>query len=593
MDWTWRERSVLGLGLLLRLGLPLSAWLISRDPSIFYSRDTASYIGLAQAVLSGEGFSMGGIPELVRTPGYPLFLLPGMLAGAVEPLTITLQAIAGTITVGLVMAVTKGLSSSRGAVVLAGFAYAIEPLALLYTGKILSESLFALCLMLAALHLQRSLRSSSWVGLAGAALALSFAAYVRPIGYFLPAVTALTWLVVVVLRKSVTGGVVARIAVFLAISMSALGVWQVRNSLTAGYARFSAITEVTLYEYLAAAVRADDEGLPYYEVREQMLRAAEASRGPDLSEGEYYRRLGEIGGQMIAARPWVFLNAYVKGVIRVALDPGGVEYLKLFEQYPESGGLLGLIVDKGVLGAVLQLARERPEALLVTTLFGLILALYWVLAAAGARSVLRERPLRVEGVLMLVWPAYILLISGGPAALDRFRHPIMPLLAVLAGVGAAGTGPVRRRLHTIDGRERRPRRDGKGKAIALLGAEGQEGAQGAASPPGFLPPLAKPVMQGRRPSSSDEAAAMRIPIVARDHPGCRPVVEHRVKGLLVPPGDVTGLTDAVLGPLRDSEMRQKMGARGVGMAARRLATERIVARYKGLHIELGLESALA
>jgi len=475
---------VLGLGLLLRLGLPLAAWLISRDPSIFYSRDSASYIGLAQALIHGEGFTVGGVPELVRTPGYPLFLLPGMMAGAVEPLTITLQAVVGTITLGLVMAVATGLSSSPKVSVLAGLAYAIEPLALLYTGRILSESLFALCLMLAALLLQRSLRSNSWVGLAGAALALSIAAYVRPIGYFLPAVTALTWLAVAILRKSATRWVVARIVFFLAISMTAMGVWQSRNSLTAGYARFSAITDVTLYEYHAAAVIAAEVGLPYYEVRQQMLREAEALRGPDLSEGEYYRRLGEIGEQIIAARPWVFLDAYLKGVIRVALDPGGVEYLKFFGPYPESGGLLGLIVDKGVLGAVLQLARERPEALLVTALFGVILALYWVLGAAGAVTVLRERPLRVEGVLMLVWPAYFLLISGGPAALDRFRHPMMPFLAVLAGVGAAGRIPAWPRLCTWLGEKVGGYHDGKGRRIAPSGADGQMGARAAALPEG-------------------------------------------------------------------------------------------------------------
>ena len=136
-----------------------------------------------------------------------------------------------------------------------------------------------------------------------------------------------------------------------------------------------------------------------------------------------------------------------------------------------------MIVDKGVLGAVVQLARERPEALLVTTLFGLILALYWVLAAAGAGSLLRERPLRVEGVLMLVWPAYFLLMSGGPAALDRFRHPMMPFLAVLAGVGAAGIGSVSRRLHALLGEDDAD--EEKGRSIALLVASGQKGISGS------------------------------------------------------------------------------------------------------------------
>ena len=449
--WTWGERAALVLGALLRLALPVAAWLVSRDLSVFHSPDD-SYLLIASALLRGEGFSLDGVPELVRTPGYPVFLAPGVLAGAVEPLTVFLQAIAGTITVGLVIAVTKGLTSSRRASVAAGFAYAVEPLAIVYTSKLSTESLFAMFLMLAALILQRSLRRDSWTDLVGGAVALSLAAYVRPIGYFLPVVTTATWLVVAAVGKPVSRVVLARVAVFLAVTMSVLGLWQTRNFLAAGYSRFSAVTDLALYAYHGAAVQAAVEGASYYDVRDRMLLEAESSRDSAPSQGAYYRSLGIVGERLVASRPWVFLSTYLKGVMRVALDPGGIEYLKLFGVYPQSGGLLGVIVDKGVLSAILQLFRDQPGALLVMGLLGLLLGLYWVMAAVGAGIVVRERPLRVDAALMLAWPAYLILVSGGPAALDRFRHPAMPFVAVLVGLAAEGIEPVWRRLGRALGR---------------------------------------------------------------------------------------------------------------------------------------------
>lgn len=59
-----------------------------------------------------------------------------------------------------------------------------------------------------------------------------------------------------------------------------------------------------------------------------------------------------------------------------------------------------------------------------------------------------------------------------------------------------------------------------------------------------------------------EAAAMGIPIVATDVPGCREVVDHNVNGLLVPPKDPVALADAIEKLLSNHELCQKMGAAG-------------------------------
>ena len=91
------------------------------------------------------------------------------------------------------------------------------------------------------------------------------------------------------------------------------------------------------------------------------------------------------------------------------------------------------------------------------------------------------------------------------------------------------------------------------------------------------------------PQALIEAAAMGIPIVASDLPGCREVVDHGRNGLLITPGDVKGLAEAIGGLLRDPELRQKMGEKGRELAHKHFAMDRIVGQYADVYRELGLE----
>ena len=59
-----------------------------------------------------------------------------------------------------------------------------------------------------------------------------------------------------------------------------------------------------------------------------------------------------------------------------------------------------------------------------------------------------------------------------------------------------------------------------------------------------------------------EAAACARACIATDTPGCREIVRHEVNGLLVPPGDIDALANAVKYLIDDAPKRRAMGARG-------------------------------
>jgi glycosyltransferase involved in cell wall biosynthesis len=94
------------------------------------------------------------------------------------------------------------------------------------------------------------------------------------------------------------------------------------------------------------------------------------------------------------------------------------------------------------------------------------------------------------------------------------------------------------------------------------------------------------------PRAPMEAAAMGVPCVVTDIPGCREAVEHGRNGLLIPLGDVQALADAVVDLLTDREKAYRMGQEGRKVALERfderLVFERVKAEYARLLCQKGL-----
>ncbi|HEX9631364.1 MAG TPA: glycosyltransferase, partial [Gemmatimonadales bacterium] len=98
--------------------------------------------------------------------------------------------------------------------------------------------------------------------------------------------------------------------------------------------------------------------------------------------------------------------------------------------------------------------------------------------------------------------------------------------------------------------------------------------------------LALPSYREGVPKVLIEAAAMGLPIVASDIPGCRQVIRSDDTGLLVPPADARALADALMGVRTNPDQ-----ARRRAEAARRDAVDRFddagpVERIQAVYREL-------
>jgi glycosyltransferase involved in cell wall biosynthesis len=83
-----------------------------------------------------------------------------------------------------------------------------------------------------------------------------------------------------------------------------------------------------------------------------------------------------------------------------------------------------------------------------------------------------------------------------------------------------------------------------------------------------------------------EGGATGLPLVASDTSGCRDVVSDGVNGLLVAPGDVAELADAIAKLHNDPVLRATMGAVGRRRILRDFEEQIIIGRTLGVYAEL-------
>jgi hypothetical protein len=265
----------------------------------------------------------------------------------------------------------------------------------------------------------------------GSAVVVAASVYVRPASYYLPiliTVILIAWFMYHHRRDLITA-----IIIFPAISYGLIAAWQVRNYVETGYAGFSGIQAEDIYFYGAASVIAYEHGTHYYDEQAKMGYHDYTAIHPEQrtwSWPQRFRYMSHTGVSIIMAHPMVYARIHLIGVGRLILDPGAVEMLKLLGLYHGSG-LLGVLVDKGWLYVAGSLASHNP-VLFWSSLVLFLIEMVYLLGAATSIVVCRQDLVIVTIVLIII---YFVVIAGGPGAYARFRHPVAPLLSVLAGCG--------------------------------------------------------------------------------------------------------------------------------------------------------------
>jgi 4-amino-4-deoxy-L-arabinose transferase-like glycosyltransferase len=400
---------------IVRAALALAAVASAGDRSVFSSGDTVTYLAPVDSLLRGE-YRVGGEAEVFRPPGYPLLLSAAVRLGDVELFTIAFQLLLSAGTGYFVYKLAALLFDSTRVGLLAALLYALEPLSIVFTVKLLSETLFTFFLVLGLYLLALHARGSGTAPLLGPAAAFSACVYVRAIGYYLPVVGFVFLLLGPEWRFTRLRAL--RAAAFLGACAVLIGAWQVRNEVMAGYPKFSSSEDLNLWLGSLAVVAHEKNA----DVLETIADAGGGpvgywERHPEQLQWPMRERVAHLkkeGLENISRRPLLYLKMHLAGCVNTLVNPGARTALQLL-----------------VPGAGPGTPGWRP----LTVLLGLLLVVTYVLAAVGVVGAL---PGKAWAVALLVGTAaYFALLSGGFIGTSRYRTPIMPIVCMLAGLGIA------------------------------------------------------------------------------------------------------------------------------------------------------------
>ena len=420
--------------LALRLILMIAAFFLT-GTSVMTQGDTASYLNSGRNLILHGAFSAASLPEIDRTPGYPLFAeLTGMLWDNVL-LTVAAQILISLASLLLVHRIANRIFPNRSAGVVAAWLYAIEPLSIVYTVRLMPETFFVFLLLLTVDRILSFQSNGKPVELVFAGLSLAAATYVRPVSYYL--VLALAVGVACTAQKQL------RLwwkvpAVLLAVVIPALAAWQIRNAMETGYNGFSSIVEKNLYFFQSAEVTAGNQHISL-ESEQQQLGYPEdkyyLAAHPEQSEWTQAQRLHFMRRQSIQileAHPILYLRTHFAGVALVAFTPCATEPLQLLGAYPADGVMPHRILNEGVAASAKRIIFAHPLVAAVMAMLEAFLLLLYAFAIRGCLATGNNRSATLTLIGIVV---YFLLISGGAQAVGRYRLPAMPELCILAAGG--------------------------------------------------------------------------------------------------------------------------------------------------------------
>jgi len=323
-------------------------------------------------------------------------------------------AVVLNVALGLALMVVVCVMMARhfgpGPAAVTGWLLATDPLSLVYHHLTLTETLFA-CLLLAIVWRVSAPAGLEWKASAGTGIVLGITTLCRPIALLLP--PAFLAIFVTHIRCAPWRRLAVALAVLHVTYAAVVGVWVLRNVVLFGQPVVTSVGGQNMYFHRAAYVEAERTGVNVDLLREQWMRDFE-ERSRTWTEGEKREWLAAESRRVIGAHPGAYLQTYLAGLQRM-FGPEVFDSFNLLGITPASSSA--------------QMWRAVSWAHVIV-LYGLMIA-----GVLRGRRFARGRPFIVA---VAVVTGYFLLISG-PEVYARFRMPLMPLFAMVAGMAATSS----------------------------------------------------------------------------------------------------------------------------------------------------------
>lgn len=436
------------IGVLGGVYILASLYLLLIDPTVFIDHgypihgggDSYHYALLTENLAAGHGFSISEaapyVQDMLRSPGYPWFLLPLYFVDHSFVLAIVVQIALVIGSALLIQAIGRKFLPAFWASAVA-YAYALDPTTIFYSLSLWSDTLFSF-LLLASVWLLFVRPPRTIVGGVIPGLLLALAAYVRPAGGYL------VWILGVALLVTLMGRVGWKKAVVTAVVMmvtygALLLPWSFRNHEIGGVYALSSIGPYTLLLYDVHDFLISKGQSP------ERVTAELATQLPptetELRSGHTMALMSTLAKRYIAEDPVGYalfhgmgsLNLFLASSIRDAANnlPGMHRTLERLHLMSDNSVNLKSLAKRNPVGAVIYSVRAEP-LLTLERLFRLATVILMVVAFVFALLKRRARAFVIIACLVAAYTALVI----GPVSYPRYRISAEPFIFLAAAAGA-------------------------------------------------------------------------------------------------------------------------------------------------------------
>ncbi len=363
--------------------------------------DSSIFDAMAWNVVQGDGLSVtSGIPSAEREPGYSLFILAPLYAmfghSIIGPQIV--QALLAAVTcVGIYWIGRKFLSNQSG--IIAAFSFGMFPAVIVYSGEIMTETLYAallvLCIFLFLLALDK--KTVRWFIVSG--MAIGLLALTRSAALFLPLLmVGIIWLVERRTRSIKT--IFVHSSVFIIVFAAVVSPWFIRNAIQ--------FDEFVLGRQGGGAIYWTGSYVPWDGDWQGHIWPLSEVKDKSLTVDEQEALLREMTLQNIKEDPLAVAVVYAKKPLKILFQPEGMQTLLI----------MGALQSNVIASIALVLAFTVQVIILSLALLG----------------VFQFKKFSIFYTVFSVIFLYHIVIYMPLNAVPRYGIPLYPLLLLSAGL---------------------------------------------------------------------------------------------------------------------------------------------------------------
>lgn len=386
------------------------------------------------------------VPEVIRTPGYPLMIAAiYRFFGEHRVAVLLFHALLDAILINIVFFFGTFLWN-RKAGLIAAVVYSLNIASFDIVLYLLSDYLFAFFVAIVLFigcklyaPLKRPMLTAFAFGLIGA-----FATMTRPVFYYW-FVVLLAWLVFLTLTRRITWKA-ATVGILPWVLI--VGGWQVRNKILTGDATFCQIQNVNLYLYRAADILSRKNKVPF-PIQHANMRAAADAELKGKSDMERYRYYKKHGIAIIQSEPLLLVRTQINGAAKLLFGPSSTNlYTRTGEKLPR--GVIGDVLRMPLSEFYRKWLSRHPLIYILLALEYALLTFVYVSLLRSLWKIVRRRETLPIHFFLVGTILYFVAVCAGIEAYARFRVAIEPILALYAGYAWTNSREAQPRVPSID-----------------------------------------------------------------------------------------------------------------------------------------------